>query len=119
MEIPFHARPVPFRHHNPPWPEDQRTYWHTKLKPEYLAAGAIRQLAGPTPYVSRTYLLPKKGTPDFRHIVDLRPLNKYVITPKCKFESLAMLPDLHSPGEGSVSFDLKSGYFALGIHPDY
>ena len=99
VDIPFHSQPQPFHHSNPEWPLAERSYWQEKLKPEYLSAGAIVQLAAPTSFCCSTYLTPKKGTTDFRHIVDLRPLNKYVITPKCKFETLSWLPDLHLPGE--------------------
>jgi hypothetical protein len=43
--------------------------------------------------VSASRLEPKTSG-GFRHIVDLRPINVHLPVPKCKYETLAMLPFL-------------------------
>ena len=110
---------MPFHLENPPWPPAHHQYWAQTLLPDLLASGAVTPLPGPTPFVSRTYLEPKSTPGEFRHIVDLRPINRYLVVPKCRFESISVLPDLHAPGEQSISFDLKHGYYALGIAPHH
>ena len=61
---------------------------------------------------------PKKSG-SYRHIVDLRPLNKNFTVPKVKYESLSLLPALALGGDKAIGVDLQSGYFALGINPRY
>ena len=66
-------------------------YWNDHLLPKMLQEGAIRQLSGPTPYVS-PIRLEAKASGGFRHVVDLRQLNKHVPVPRTKYETLGLLP---------------------------
>ena len=83
-----------------------------------LQEGAIRQLSSPTPYVSPSRL-EAKASGGFRHVVDLRQLNKHVPVPRTKYETLGLLPQLSEAGDVAISLDMQSGYYCLGIHPDY
>ena len=83
-----------------------------------LQEGAIRQLSGPMPYVSPSRL-EAKASGRFRHVVDLRQLNKHVPVPHTKYETLGLLPQLSEAGDVAISLDMHSGYYCLGIHPDY
>ncbi len=58
-----------------------------------LAEGAVRQIQHPTPWVSACRLEPKTSG-GYRHLVDLRPLNVHLHVPKCKYETLDLLPFL-------------------------
>jgi hypothetical protein len=42
----------------------------------------------------------------FRHIVDLRPINEFLVVPKCKYETLANLPFIARPGDSGVAVDM-------------
>jgi hypothetical protein len=61
--------------------------------PKLLREGAVREVPGPTPWVSASRLEPKTSG-GFRHIVDLRPINVHLPVPKCKYETLSLLPFL-------------------------
>ena len=87
--------------------------------PKLLEEGAISKLSTPTSFVNATRLEVKKNGIDYRHIVDLRPLNISFAIPSVKFETLSMLPYLAKPYDKSLAIDMQSGYYALGIHADY
>jgi hypothetical protein len=70
-------------------------------------------------FCSASYLLEKRSKNSFRHIVNLRPLNKFLACPKLKYESLLQLKYLMGKFTHSISFDLESGYYLVGIHPDH
>ena len=82
-----------------------------------IAEGAIVPLSAPTAFVNSTRLEVKKNGVDFRHIVDLRPLNSSFSAPANKFETLSLLPHLAKPFDQSVAVDMQSDYYARGIHP--
>ena len=115
---PFSSPPPPFHQHNPQWSDAKLTYWNDHLLPKMLQEGAIRQLSGPTPYVSPSRL-EAKASGGFRHVVDLRQLNKHVPVPRTKYKTLGLLPQLSEAGDVAISLDMQSGYYCLGIHPDY
>lgn len=51
--------------------------------------------------------------------MNLRPLNRFITLPRIKYESLAVLKYLVGQYSHSISFDLESGYYLLGIHEDF
>ena len=58
-----------------------------------LKEGAVRPVPNPTPWVSASRLEPKTSG-GYRHIVDLRPINAHLLVPKCKYDTLSLLPFL-------------------------
>jgi len=55
------------------------------------------------------------------HFFDLRPTNADCRPKSCMQvrETLRSLSRLAHRGDGMFSFDLKDGYFAVGIHPEH
>jgi hypothetical protein len=78
----------------------------------------VRKVARPSAWVSASRLEPKKSG-GFRHLVDLRPINRHILVPKCKYETLSLLPSLSRWGDLGISVDMLSGYYALGVDPDF
>ncbi|GLC60617.1 hypothetical protein PLESTB_001648500 [Pleodorina starrii] len=88
---------------------------------ELVATGAALALPdGSVPHcVMPLGVVPKAGTDKFRLIYDARYLNKLVVTPSFKYETLAGLGTVLQPGDYLFTVDLKSGYHHLDIHPDF
>lgn len=118
MDLPFSSKPPPFSNSNPEWTPDETIYWRDHLLPKLLQEGAIRPLTRPTQWVSSSRLEPKRSG-GFRHLVDLRPINEFIQVPRVKYETLASLPALARSGDGGVCVDMLSGYYALGIAPEF
>ena len=118
MTWPFSSQPLPFHQRNPRWSDAKLAYWNDQLLPKLLQEGAIRRLSHPTPYVSPSRL-EAKASGGYRHVVDLRQLNKHVPVPRTKYETLGLLPQLSELDDVAISLDMQSGYYCLGIHPDY
>ena len=74
-------------------------------------------------HVCRVHLVPKKvppgEPPKWRVVVDLRPTNSFCRGASCKYETLRVLQRLARKGDWMVSFDLKDGYHAIGVHRDF
>ncbi|KAK3239638.1 hypothetical protein CYMTET_50450 [Cymbomonas tetramitiformis] len=70
-------------------------------------------------HVSRVFLVPKPGTNSWRLVMDFRWLNEFCVKSKCKMETLKKLRRLASQGDWCFTFDLKDGYHAVGIDPDF
>ena len=67
-------------------------------------------------FYSRIFTVPKKsGT--FRPVIDLSPLNKMIVIPTFKMESLKSIRASLRPGDYATSVDLKDAYFHFSIHP--
>jgi hypothetical protein len=77
---------------------------------ELLSANAIRQVFHTPAVVSPLGVVPKIGTKKLRLIVNLRYVNKAMVIPRFRMESLSDLSDLMELGDFMISFDLKS-YF--------
>lgn len=116
VDLPFQSAPPPHCNPNPTWEREELDYWRSCLLPKMLQEGAIRQVETPTPWVSASRLEPKRSG-GYRHLVDLRPINDCLAVPRCKFETLQQLPFLARSGDGGISVDMQSGYYALGIDP--
>ena len=52
-----------------------------------------------------------------RLVLDLRDLNGYLPKQKFKYEGLSLIPDMCAGGDYFITFDLKSGYHHVDIHP--
>lgn len=65
----------------------------------------MRQVEAPTAWVAPSRLEPK-ASGGFRHLVDLRELNRCLAVPKVKYETLASLPALSRLGDRGVRADM-------------
>lgn len=105
VTLPFSRPPPPHHQANPPWSEEELGYWRTTLLPRLLTEGAVIPVSAPTRYVSASRLEAKRSG-GFRHIVDLRPLNTCLHVPKCKYETLSMLPFIARPKDAGITLDM-------------
>lgn len=82
-----------------------------------LTIGAISEC---TPcndqFVSSIFLTPKPGG-DFRFILNLKALNKFIDTDHFKIEDLRTVLKLISEGDFMCTIDLKDAYLLIKIHP--
>ena len=53
-----------------------------------------------------------------RLVLDLRGVNQYLPKQRFKYEGLNLVSDMCSYDEYFFTFDLKSGYHHVDIHPD-
>lgn len=66
-------------------------------------------------YVSKAFLVAKPGVNSWRLVLDLRHLNSYCQAYGMRMETLKKLQKVMRGGEWMASFDLKDGFYALGI----
>jgi hypothetical protein len=66
-------------------------------------------------YVSTLFLVAKPGNYQWRFIVDLRHLKSFCVRKRLRMEFLLGVRHLKQKGN---SFDLKDGFYALGIVPE-
>ncbi|KAL6730459.1 hypothetical protein Aduo_001434 [Ancylostoma duodenale] len=65
-------------------------------------------------FISSTFGIPKKdGTT--RPIINLKPLNKYLVIPHFKMEGIQMVSDLVVPGGYCAKVDMSDAYFSISI----
>ena len=85
---------------------------------EMLAANVVTLLPpGEKPrVVSPLGVVPKRGTDKFRLTVNMIYVNRHLGRKVFKFEGLKDLADLAEKGDYAVSYDLKSGYYHVGLH---
>ena len=70
-------------------------------------------------YVSKAFLVPKPGKNEWRLVLDLRHLNSFCAGYKMRMETLKKLQRVMKGDEWMASFDLKDGFYAIGIAPEH
>jgi hypothetical protein len=92
--------------------------WWVQERLRLLKAGAWEP-ATCDKYVSKAFLVPKPGANSWRLVLDLRHLNTFCSAYKMRMETLKKLQRVMRGGEWMASFDLKDGFYALGIAPEH
>ena len=64
------------------------------------------------------FLIPKKSG-EFRPVINLRSLNKFVKYQHFKMEGIRLVKDLLTPGHYLGAIDLKDAYFLILIHHNH
>ena len=102
---------------NAPSADEHRDFVSSAVA-EMLAANAVTLLPpGEKPrVVSPLGVVPKHGTDKFRLTVNMRYVNRHLGRKVFKFEGLKDLADLAEKRDCAVSYDLKSGYYHVGLH---
>lgn len=89
------------------------------IRPEIrrlLSVGALRRARAPARHVSRAFLVPKPHGDGYRLVFDLRYLNGYVRDMRLSMETLKRLRLIARRGDHMVSFDIKDGFYHVGLH---
>ena len=68
-------------------------------------------------FYSRLFLV-EKATGGWRPVIDLSPLNAFVLQTKFKMETVTSVMASIREGDFMASLDLKDAYFQIPIHPD-
>jgi hypothetical protein len=92
--------------------------WWQKERARLMEAGAWEP-ATSAKFVSKAFLVPKPGNNSWRLVLDLRHLNSFCSAYSMRMETLKKLQRVMSGGEWMASFDLKDGFYALGIAPEH
>jgi hypothetical protein len=112
------AAPAPIESPNTPSAFEHKKFVSGAIK-EMVEAGALTRLPrGQRPtVVSPIGVVPKPHSDKFRLVINMRYVNKHLANMVFKLEGLAVLADIAEKGDHSVSYDLKSGYYHVGLHP--
>jgi hypothetical protein len=92
--------------------------WWREERARLMAAGAWEP-ATCGRYVSKAFLVTKPGANSWRLVLDLRHLNSFCQAYGMRMETLKKLQRVMRGGEWMASFDLKDGFYALGIAPEH
>ena len=80
-----------------------------------LTKGAIKVVPpSSNQFLSRIFVVPKRDG-SHRPVVNLRPLNQFMVNIHFKMESLNMMRDLLRQGDWMVSTDLKDAYLSVTV----
>ena len=84
-----------------------------------LQKGAIEQVsAHAVCFVSALFLVPKKGG-QWRPVVNLRPLNRFIQYEHFKMEGIHLVRDLLQEGDCLAKINLKDAYFTVAVAPHH
>lgn len=71
-----------------------------------------------TGFVSSLFVIPKKSG-GYRPIINLKPLNEFIVYRHFKMENLVALSHLIKQGDWMAKFDLKDAYLTVPIHQEH
>ncbi|XP_041350669.1 uncharacterized protein LOC121369684 [Gigantopelta aegis] len=90
-----------------------------KMVVEFLDKKAIQEVDLGTPgFYSHLFFAQKKNG-EWRPILNLKPLNYFVVIPSMKMETVQSVRALLQVGEWAASIDLKDAYLHVPIHRDF
>ena len=69
----------------------------------------------PGEFISNLFLVPKK-TGDLTPVINLKPLNKFVVKRHFKMETISVARELINSSDYLASVDLSDAYFSIPIH---
>ena len=105
----------------PSLPPPQEKVLDQEMK-ELLAKKAIHQVLTHTPsnrgFISSIFIVPKKDGGN-RPVINLKPLNQFLIYEHFKMEGIHMLRDLLKQNDYLVKIDLKDAYLTVLIWKDH
>ena len=114
---PLSPNPIPFRSYHPSSPQYQALSEEIKLmlKKEAIEEAPLPLTSG---YYARMFVVPKGDKGDeWRPIIDLSRLNKYILLTPFKMETPRTVLQSIRKGDQMISLDLQDAYFQVPIHP--
>ena len=86
---------------------------------DLLAKGAVREVKPQDDQFTSTLFLVQKKNGDYRPVINLRALNRFLGKESFKMEGLQVVKSLIQQGDFMMKLDLKDAYNALPIHPSH
>ena len=83
---------------------------------DLLSKGAIRKVQPKDDQLTSTLFLVQKENGDYRPIINLRALNRFLEKESFKMEGLQVVKSLIQQGDFMMKLDLKDAYYAIPIH---
>ncbi len=108
--------PVPFA---VPRQEPRRSELFRQVQ-ELLNKGAVEPVERKfSPGFYSNLFLVEKASGGFRPVINLEPLNRGMVVPKFKMETIASVIKSVKTGDWAVSIDLKDAYFHVAVHRSF
>ena len=112
--VPLTSSPPPGLGYSPGHPLFDETLRQLE---NLLSKGAVEPVADDSPgFYSRLFLVPKKTT-EWRPVIDLSALNKYMDPPRFRMESLGSILSGTRPDQWATSIDLRDAFFHIPVAP--
>ena len=88
---------------------------------DLIRKGAVAQVQPEADqFISTLFLVEKEsGSEEFRPVINLRPLNRFVRTESFRMESLQIAKSLIQPGDFLMRLDLKDAYYTVPVNQDH
>ena len=86
---------------------------------DLLAKGAVREVKPQDDQFTSTLFLVQKKNGDYRPVINLRALNRFLGKESFKMEGLQVVKSFMQQGDFMMKLDLKDAYNALPIHPSH
>jgi len=83
---------------------------------DLLAKGAVREVRPQDGQFTSTLFLVQKENGDYRPIINLRALNRFLGKESFKMEGMQAAKSLIQQGDFMMELDLKDAYYALPIY---
>lgn len=87
--------------------------------PKWLKSGVVRELFTPTPLLFSHLFMRAKKNGKLRPIIDLSLLNRHLIVPTFRMETVAVISKCVSEGLWACSVDIEDAYFHVPMDWDY
>lgn len=84
-----------------------------------LAKGVIKEVQPQDNQFTSTLFLVQKENGEFRPVINLRALNRFLVKESFKMEGLQVVRSLVQPGDWMMKLDLKDAYYAIPIHSSH
>ena len=84
-----------------------------------LAKGAVKAVQPQDNQFPSTLFLVEKNNGEFRPVINLRALNRFLGKESFKMEGLQVVRSLLQKGDFMMKLDLKDAYYAIPIHPSH
>ena len=98
--------------------EGQRQAINKEVLKLFEKGAIVKAQHCPGEFISNLFLVPKK-TGDLRPVINLKPLNKFVVKRHFKMETISVARELINSNDYLGSVDLSDAYFCIPIHKSY
>ena len=86
---------------------------------DLISKGAIKVVSPQEDQFTSTVFLVRKENGDFRPVINLRPLNQFLVKEKFKMEGLHVVRSIIHQGDFMMKLDLKDAYYAIPIYQQH